>query len=71
MGMNDQTRIVDKDGWTLLQHVDQNGEGLTQWEVDFIESLTEQLLDGKTLTEAQKRVLLDLAREKTPDGYEG
>lgn len=32
-------------------------EGLTEWEIDFLESLSSQLEEGRTLTERQKEVL--------------
>lgn len=55
--------VVDKAGWTDLQELDQFGENLSQYEIDFVESLTQQLLAGRVLTEKQ-RTKLDRIREE-------
>lgn len=55
--------VRDTVGWTDLRELDDHGENLTQYEIDFVESLTQQLLAGKTLTTAQ-RVKLDQVREE-------
>lgn len=36
------TSVVDIDGWNDLVELDEHGEGLTTWEVDFVESLVRE-----------------------------
>jgi hypothetical protein len=55
--------VVDKAAWVDLQELDAHGEGLTQFEVDFVESLLQQLRAGRTLTDKQ-RAKLDSIREE-------
>ena len=55
--------VVDKAAWVDLQELDVYGEGLTQFEVDFVESLLQQLRAGRTLTDKQ-RAKLDSIREE-------
>lgn len=38
--------VKDRETWALLQELDELGEGLTKWEIDFVENLTRQLLLG-------------------------
>lgn len=45
--------VTDKASWVDLTELDRRGEGLTQWEVDFVESLTQQLLEGRKLSDRQ------------------
>lgn len=54
--------VNDRNHWRLLQDLDENGVGLTQWEVDFVESLMKQLLGGRYVT-AKQRAVLDKIRE--------
>jgi len=58
------TSVVDIDGWNDLVELDEHGEGLTTWEVDFVESLMQQLRAGKTLTEKQRTRLDQIAEER-------
>lgn len=57
--------VVDRAGWRDVQHVDNHGENLTQWEIDFVESLTQQLLAGGRLSKKQRERLEEIAEEKT------
>lgn len=41
-----------------------NGTGLTQWEEEFVESITEQLAVGRYLSEKQADILERIWREK-------
>lgn len=53
--------------WTdreLLEEVDECGERLNKWEVEFVESLTIVLRKHRKLTKAQRAVLEKLAIEK-------
>lgn len=56
--------VVDIDGWRDLQLVDVRGEDLTQWEVDFVESLTHQLKAGRRLTPPQRARLDQIMEER-------
>jgi hypothetical protein len=55
--------VVDKAGWTDLRELDQHGEGLSQFEIDFVESLTKLLRAGRMLSESQ-RAKLEQIREQ-------
>lgn len=54
--------VLDKAAWVDVKEVDQCGEGLTQWEIDFIDSLHGYLRAGRILTEKQREAL-DRIRE--------
>lgn len=45
--------VKDRHGWLELKLVDEQGSDLTQWEIDFVESLTSQLLGGGRLSPKQ------------------
>lgn len=45
--------VTDKASWVDLTELDRRGEGLTQWEIDFVESLMQQLLEGRKLSDRQ------------------
>lgn len=66
--MSDQVppTVVDKAGYEDLRELDEHGEGLTQWEIDFVESLTVQLLEGRTLSAKQRARLDSLREERLP-----
>lgn len=55
--------VVDKASWVDLQDLDQRGQNLTQYEIDFVESIMHQLKIGRMLTDRQ-RAKLDDIREK-------
>jgi hypothetical protein len=56
--------VRDKAAWVDLQELDQHGEGLTQWEIDFVESLTKRLRDGNMLTDAQRGTLAKIREDR-------
>lgn len=56
--------VLDKQSWVDLRNIDQNGVGLTPWEVEFVESLTKQLLQGRTLTVKQRARLSALEKDR-------
>jgi hypothetical protein len=43
-----------------------HGLNLTKWEEDFVESIDEQLADGRSLSERQAEILERIYAEKTP-----
>ncbi len=55
--------VRDKAAWVDLRELDDNGEGLTEFEITFVESITKQLRAGAILTDRQRDVLADI-REK-------
>lgn len=55
--------VVDKASWVDAKELDEHGEGLTPYEVDFVESLTKQLRAGRMLSEKQRETL-DKIREQ-------
>lgn len=52
--------VRDKASWLDLKELDEHGEGLTQWEIDFVESLTKQLLEWRYLTKPQQARLEEI-----------
>ena len=54
--------VKDWQTWADLQELDDLGEDLTQWEIDFVESLTQQLLAGHMAT-GQQIAKLEQVRE--------
>lgn len=56
--------VVDKAAWTDLQELDQHGEGLTQFEIDFVESVMQQLRAGRTLTDKQREKLASIREDR-------
>ena len=55
--------VKDRDSWALLHELDEHGAGLSQWEIDFVESLAQQLLLDRFLS-AEQRARLDSLREE-------
>lgn len=58
--------VEDHDAWPELVGVDELGEDLTQWEVDFVESLMCQVLEGKILSPKQRARLRQIAEDRCP-----
>lgn len=56
--------VRDKAAWVDLQELDQHGEGLTLFEVDFVESITRQLRSGATLFDRQREILSKIREER-------
>lgn len=55
--------VIDPASWVDLQELDQHGEGLTEWEIEFVEDLFAWLRAGKALTDKQ-RDRLEAIREQ-------
>jgi hypothetical protein len=49
--------VKDKASWQDLRELDEHGDGLTQWEIDWVESITVRLLSGARLSSAQAEKL--------------
>lgn len=58
--------VQDHVAWLELEELDARGEGLTQWEIDFVESLREKLLLGWRLTKPQLARLEEIREERLP-----
>jgi hypothetical protein len=55
------------DEWReAVEDIEQRGHGLTPWENSFIESISDQLTQGRPLTERQAEVLDKIRDEKCP-----
>jgi hypothetical protein len=55
------------DEWReAVEDIEQRGRGLTPWELAFCESVSDQLTQGRPLTERQAEVLEKIHAEKTP-----
>lgn len=46
--------VNDRNHWIILKDLDENGVGLSQWEIDFVESLMKQLLGGRFISVKQR-----------------
>ena len=54
-----------KDDRTLLERIDKYGKGLSEWEVDFVESCMKRLEDDEEpLTEKQRSVALRIEEQR-------
>jgi hypothetical protein len=58
--------VRDRDTWALLQELDELGENLTQWEIDFVEQMTRELLLGAKASQARKAKLDQIREERLP-----
>lgn len=58
--------VLDRDSWRDVTDLDEHGVDLSQWEIEFVESLTQQLLSGETLSEKQKQKLASIIEERVP-----
>lgn len=62
--MNVPNTVKDIDGWSDLKELDEHGKGLTTWEIDFVESLMQQLRQGRFLSEKQQARLKSIRDER-------
>lgn len=58
--------VRDRATWALLQELDEHGENLTQWEIDFVEQLTRDLLAGVRASEGRRRKLDEIREDRLP-----
>lgn len=58
--------VRDRETWDLLQELDQHGENLTQWEIDFVEQLTRDLLLGRAASPGRKAKLDEIREDRLP-----
>lgn len=60
--------VKDVASWDELQELDEHGNGLTQWEINFVESLMKQLRNGSFLSAKQREILERIRDEKLGGG---
>lgn len=48
-----------------INHVNERGVNLTKWEKDFMESITEQFANRRSLSDKQEEILERIYAEKT------
>lgn len=58
--------VRDRETWDLLQELDEHGENLTQWEIDFVEQMTRGLLLGRRASEGRKAKLNEIREDRLP-----
>jgi hypothetical protein len=58
--------VRDRQAWLLLKELDARGENLTQWEIDFVEQLTRDLLAGVRPAEGRLRKLDEIRDDRLP-----
>lgn len=58
--------VVDADAWHDLKRLDERGEGLTQWEIDFVEDLHGYLRAGRRLSAKQRMKLDAMLEDRLP-----
>lgn len=56
--------VLDAAAWVDLKELDEHGNGLTQFEIDFVESLHGWLRAGRRLTEKQAATLRKIREER-------
>lgn len=56
--------VRDTASWVDVKELDEHGENLTQWEVDFVASLISQLLEGRHLTRPQQARLEEIREQR-------
>ena len=56
--------VIDKASWVDLEELDEHGEELSQWEIDFVDELYARLREGKTLTAKQAAKLEDIREQR-------
>jgi hypothetical protein len=58
---------AEQDQWhDWLTSIQNNGVNLTTWELDFVESISQQLAAGRRMSEKQAEILERIYAEKTP-----
>lgn len=50
---------------SLVEHIDNYAENLTEWEIEFVESLVRRVQAGNLLTDKQREIALRISEEKT------
>lgn len=50
----------------VLDELDEDGGGLTAWEIDFIEQMSQLIRGDHELSPAQKKKLREIAEERLP-----
>ena len=53
--------------WTdvdLVEELDENGQGLTPWEIEFTEAMVKKVRDGIALTERERGKLSQIIEER-------
>lgn len=61
-----KTRYDNWQDGEVLDEVDEIAGGLTAWEIEFIEQLTQLIKDDHDLSTAQKKRLRQIAEERMP-----
>lgn len=56
--------VRDRVAYLELIEIDDRAEGLTQWEIDFVEDMRVHLLLGLSPTEKQQRIIDRIREEK-------
>ena len=56
--------VRDKISWFDVKELDERGEDLSEWEIEFVDSLLKQLKMGRFLTEKQRQRLDEIREEK-------
>lgn len=56
--------VRDRAAWVDLKELDEHGEGLTQFEIDFVEGLHGWLRSGMPLTDRQRAKLHAIREER-------
>ncbi len=54
------------DDMYFVEEIENNGKGLTDWEVNFILSIKRQLEEGRHLSARQSEILERIYQEKVP-----
>ena len=56
--------VCDKAAWVDLRELDDHGDGLTQFEIDFVDGLMKRVKAGAILTDRQREVLAKIREDR-------
>lgn len=56
--------IRDRESWVDLKELDEHGENLTQFEIDWVDSVMSQLLAGARLSPRQREKLAQIREDR-------
>jgi hypothetical protein len=64
MPRNRPSTVKDVDAWERVSRIDECGDGLTEWEINFLDSMLKQLMAGKFASEKQMEIVERMERDR-------
>lgn len=56
--------VCDKAAWVDLRELDDHGDGLTEWETEFLDALIKRVRAGAILTDRQRETLARIREDR-------